>query len=169
MKYISNFVSPQDSKRLFNKLLETCTFQTKDYNFGGKIVTSPRKYTFLTRESPQFFIPELVQLKERVEKYTGEEFNGVLVNRYVNGQDSIMWHADKEKSLKEGCSIVSISLGQARDFQFRPRKDVVIYDQIKSMGVFVSNSMLSPKITKIVLQNTTGQMVFKNQVICFLY
>ncbi|KAG2378807.1 hypothetical protein C9374_007955 [Naegleria lovaniensis] len=138
VKHISNFVSPRDSKILFNKLLEMCKFQTKDYNFGGKVVTSPRKYTFLTKESPQFYIPELVQLKERVEKYTGEVFNGVLVNRYDNGQDSIMWHADKEKSLNQGCSIVSISLGQARDFQFRPRKDVAVYDQIKSMGVLTT-------------------------------
>ena len=119
--FVPDYVSKQDSKVLFDKLLTTCNWKTKDYHYAGKTVTSPRMFASISSSS--YWVPELLELKKRVEEYTGEVFNFAFINKYEGGKDSIMWHADLEKGLRLGVPIVSISLGQARDFQFRSSKN----------------------------------------------
>ncbi|CAH1971931.1 unnamed protein product [Acanthoscelides obtectus] len=47
---------------------------------------------------------------------TGHHYNFVLINRYRNGKDHIGEHRDAEKDLDRNSPIVSISLGQQRNF-----------------------------------------------------
>ena len=112
VSFISNFVSKPDSKVLFNKILSTCTWKTKTYNYGGKDVISPREFCGISSQSEWSKIPELISLKERIEKFTNHTFTYCFINKYKDGNDSIYWHSDKEKGLKKGCPIVSISLGR---------------------------------------------------------
>jgi alkylated DNA repair dioxygenase AlkB len=46
----------------------------------------------------------------------------VLVSYYRNGADYMGWHSDDEKDLGERPVIASISLGAAREFQFRHKQ-----------------------------------------------
>lgn len=57
-------------------------------------------------------------IKVKVEKFTGEKFNFVLINRYANGDDYIGAHRDDEKELGEKPTIVGVSFGAARDIAF---------------------------------------------------
>ena len=43
--------------------------------------------------------PLLQLIREAVEAACGQAFNGVLLNRYRDGQDSMGWHSDDEASL----------------------------------------------------------------------
>jgi alkylated DNA repair dioxygenase AlkB len=47
--------------------------------------------------------------------------NSVLANLYRDGADHMGWHADDESELGAEPVIASVSLGAARQFQFRPR------------------------------------------------
>ena len=57
----------------------------------------------------------LVNIKKRVEMFTGKKFNFVLINRYANGNDYIGKHRDDEKELGDEPTIVGVSLGAKRD------------------------------------------------------
>ena len=66
---------------------------------------------------------ELAELKAQVEQVSGLEFNSVLINWYRDGQDSMGWHSDDEKSLGEAPQIASVSLGASRRFVLRKKSD----------------------------------------------
>lgn len=61
----------------------------------------------------------LKQVKDKIEEFTGEPFNSLLLNFYRDGKDSIGWHGDNEKELGENPMVPSISLGASRTFQIR--------------------------------------------------
>lgn len=60
-------------------------------------------------------------LKQHLEEVTGLNFNSVLANLYRDGHDSVAWHADDEKSLKENPTIASLSFGDVRNFELRKK------------------------------------------------
>ncbi|WDF46065.1 alpha-ketoglutarate-dependent dioxygenase AlkB [Chryseobacterium sp. KACC 21268] len=66
--------------------------------------------------------PELITLKERIEKEFGYRFNGVLLNLYRDNNDSVAWHRDKESRYGKRPVIASISLGETRNFDFRKKE-----------------------------------------------
>lgn len=66
---------------------------------------------------------ELQQLRRDVENVVGESFNAVLANLYRDGQDSVDWHADDEPELGAEPVIASVSLGVAREFKMKHRRD----------------------------------------------
>ena len=51
-------------------------------------------------------------------------FNSVLVNYYENGYKSIPFHSDNEAEIVEGSTIISVSYGATRRFQFRRLRKV---------------------------------------------
>ncbi|WP_145009123.1 alpha-ketoglutarate-dependent dioxygenase AlkB family protein [Pseudomonas oryzihabitans] len=63
--------------------------------------------------------PLLQLIREEVEAACGQAFNGVLLNRYRDGQDSMGWHSDDETSLGRNPLIASLNLGATRRFDFR--------------------------------------------------
>ncbi|KAL9647078.1 hypothetical protein ABK040_016552 [Willaertia magna] len=138
VKYIENFMTKEESKQLFETLMKICEWERGKLKMFGKEIISKRQmsafgerdfkplydkdnYSKQHRKPLQDIWPkELLDLKEKIEKYTGEIFTFALINRYDDGDHAIAWHSDVEEDIKEGSSIVSISLGAARDFQFRP-------------------------------------------------
>ena len=57
-------------------------------------------------------------LKEINVLYSGADFNGILVNEYERGDDSISAHSDDEKGLSS-IGVVSLSIGAVRKFRIR--------------------------------------------------
>ena len=66
------------------------------------------------------------QLADQVSELANFSYNGVLVNGYRDGQDSMGWHRDNEPEI-DTASIASLSLGATRTFKIRHRttKEVV--------------------------------------------
>ena len=60
-------------------------------------------------------------MKNVVELETETTYNGVLLNLYRNGKDSMGWHSDNEKELGENPKVASLSLGAERSFRIRPK------------------------------------------------
>ncbi|MCY1541266.1 2OG-Fe(II) oxygenase superfamily protein [compost metagenome] len=76
------------------------------------------RYSGLTHQ-PLPWTPLLAQIRTRVEKAVGQRLNGVLLNYYRDGQDSMGWHSDDEVELGVNPLIASLSLGGTRRFDLR--------------------------------------------------
>ena len=70
---------------------------------------------------------EVGVLTNRVMQLAGAEYNGVLVNGYRDGQDSMGWHRDNEPEI-DPTSIASLSLGATRTFKIRDRRTKQVVD-----------------------------------------
>lgn len=62
------------------------------------------------------------KLRIKLERDFGLQSNGVLVNLYANGHESMGWHSDDEKEIKSGTDIASVTIGASRDFFIRHKQ-----------------------------------------------
>ncbi len=88
----------------------SCWFGEKPYSYSG----------LMHKSMP--YPSQLLPIMRRVKKITGENFNGVLLNLYRDGSDSMGWHSDNEPELGKDPVIASVSFGATRNFLFK-RKD----------------------------------------------
>ncbi len=76
------------------------------------------RYSGLTHQ-PLPWTPLLAEIRARVQEEVGERFNGLLLNYYRDGQDSMGWHSDAEDVLGLNPTVVSLNLGGTRRFDLR--------------------------------------------------
>jgi alkylated DNA repair dioxygenase AlkB len=67
----------------------------------------------------------LSDLLVTINKMIGTQFNGILVNKYIDGNDYIGAHSDDETGL-DGIGVVAISYGSERIFRIRNKNDKTI-------------------------------------------
>ncbi len=48
-------------------------------------------------------------------------FNGILINKYENGEEYIGKHSDDEKGLHSNCGVIAMSFGAVRKFRIRDK------------------------------------------------
>ena len=70
---------------------------------------------------PQPWPTALVELRDRLVRDLGVEFNSCLANLYRDGLDSMGFHSDDEPELGHRPTIASLSLGVPRRFVLRHR------------------------------------------------
>lgn len=71
----------------------------------------------------------LLELLKIVNELTQNNFNGILVNHYCDGNQYIGAHSDDEKELGTN-GVVSISYGSERKFRIREKKNKKIFKDI---------------------------------------
>lgn len=76
------------------------------------------RYSGLTHR-PLPWTPLLAQIRAQVAAAVGQPLNGVLLNYYRDGQDSMGWHSDDEAELGANPLVASLSLGGSRRFDLR--------------------------------------------------
>lgn len=138
--YFEKFLDEKESMELFNAVNDT-------KNFQRTIITSTtRKMTYFQPRDTLFYgdvkysyggeqrdplhwdedppasslckkVANKIEIELGLEK---DYFNVVLVNKYDKGSDFMEWHADNEQNLGHDPIIASLSIGQVRDFLFRP-------------------------------------------------
>ena len=134
LEYFPGFLDPQQSISLMHQLIKETPWRQQIIQMYGKEVITPRltawfgdsnkSYQFSgTKFDPVPWTLELYELKEKIQKATGLPFNSVLLNFYRDGNDSVAWHSDNEKELGINPHIASLSIGQARQFEFRHKSD----------------------------------------------
>jgi len=122
--------STEEIKAYFSYLSTEIPWQQDVVKLFGKTYITDRKVAwyaekpFIYRYSGQSkialpFSPTLLDIKLRVEKLTGSEYNACLLNFYHSGSEGMGWHSDNEKSISPNSSIASVSLGALRKFQFK--------------------------------------------------
>ncbi|RFS26354.1 alpha-ketoglutarate-dependent dioxygenase AlkB [Chitinophaga silvatica] len=133
LNYYPHFLSEAESIELLNRLIDNVPWKQSTLTIQDKVMLTPRltawygDATHSYRLSDKSFevnpwTESLFELKEKIENLTKFRFNSVLLNYYRDGNDSVAWHSDSEKELEKH-PIASLSIGQARTFEFRHKKD----------------------------------------------
>ena len=119
------FFSAEEADRLLLELRDTTAWRQETIRFYGKDIAVPRltawygdegiRYTYSGIENVAFpWTAPLLEVKRAVEPPCGVVFNGVLLNRYRTGRDSVSWHADDEPEFGDRPVIASVSFGGTR-------------------------------------------------------
>ena len=122
------FIPKAEADRYYKQLLEATPWREYQMPMYDKVVTAPRMIAWYgtedeAGESALPWTPELLELRRRVERETGLEFNAVLLNLYRNGNDSVAWHSDREHIIGQNPNIASVTFGQTRPFRLRHKVD----------------------------------------------
>ncbi len=120
------------SQQLFQTLQDQLQWEQSEIRIAGRFVKIPRlnawygdanaRYQYSgALFSPIPWTPELLEIRQIIEKASRQQFNSVLANLYRDEQDSVSWHADDEPELGRNPIIASLSLGETRRFLLRPK------------------------------------------------
>lgn len=129
----------------YQKLMETIQWKNDQAIIFGKLITTKRKvawyaeskfsYTYSkVTKTAIIFTKELLELKEIVEKESGETYNSCLLNLYNSGDEGMAYHSDGEKMLKKNGAIASLSLGAERKFSFKHKESKQRIDIVLENG-----------------------------------
>ncbi len=125
-----NFFDAKESNLFFNTLLQNTQWRHDTIKHFGKEIPLPRltawyadagkvyTYSKIKMELLEW-TPQLLEIKNRVERFSNCTFNSVLINQYRDGRDSVAWHSDDEKELGENPVIASVSFGATRQFMLK--------------------------------------------------
>lgn len=126
--YLADFFTAEESATFFKRINDEVEWHRPSLKFGGKSYPTKRRvawysdegftygYSGQTHESKDW-TPALLEIKNRVEEFMiCEKFDGVLLNHYENGLETVGPHSDDEKDMKKFAPVVGISFGSERDF-----------------------------------------------------
>lgn len=133
VNYYGKLLSGERADYYLNRLLETIDWRNDEaVIFGKKIITKrkvawygDRSFEYTYSNTSKYALPwtkELLELKNILEKETGETFNSCLLNLYHNGDEGMAWHSDGETDLKKDGAIGSLSFGAERKFAFKHKQ-----------------------------------------------
>lgn len=112
------------------RLIEQTPWQQPEVVLFGRQLPVPRlvvwygdsdaryRYSGMTHQ-PLPWTPLLAEIRQRLVGSLGQPLNGVLLNYYRDGQDSMGWHSDDERELGAEPLVASLSLGGERRFDLR--------------------------------------------------
>jgi len=125
---VRDWLAPDEARTAMEALSRDVPWAQKPIVMMGKRILQPRlvawygdaTYTYSGLENvPLGWTSLLASLRDRASSAAGVAFNSVLLNLYRDGDDSMGFHADKEKELGRDPVIASLSLGAARRFVMR--------------------------------------------------
>ena len=134
IEYIKDFFNKNESDILFNLLKKDIEWKQDFIQMYGKSYPLPRltawygdknkRYTYsgITMK-PLSWTRELLKIRRKLEVFSQQEFNSVLLNYYRSGNDSGSWHSDDEEELGKLPIIGSLSFGGVRRFRFRNKRN----------------------------------------------
>ncbi len=133
-KIYPEWLCEKEADYWFNIFLARVKWDSPLVKVYGKQYAVPRLTSFIARpeinysysgfKHDSFGIPIwILPLLERVNVVSGVEYNGILLNRYRDGNDHMGWHSDNEPELDSSKPITSLSLGVSRDFIFKNKKN----------------------------------------------
>ncbi|MEB3198144.1 MAG: alpha-ketoglutarate-dependent dioxygenase AlkB [Candidatus Sericytochromatia bacterium] len=139
--YQAGFIAPFEARGYFERLQAHVAWRSEHLVAYGKQMPIPRLTAwygdpgaFFTysriHNSPLDWTDDLTKLRCAVEQATQHRFNGVLLNLYRDGTDSIAWHSDNEREFGEQPVIASLTFGATRKFRLRhkSREDLEVVE-----------------------------------------
>jgi len=126
------FLDDDEAGLLFHRLRREIAWKTESIRLFGRQIAMPRlvawygdlPYTYSGLTMPaEDWPPCLAGIIQRVSERAAQPYNGVLLNLYRDGRDSMSWHSDDEPELGRDPVIASLSLGSVRRFVFRRNDD----------------------------------------------
>ena len=117
--YFPAVFSAVESVSLFETLLREIPWSSERMRMYEKIVDVPRLVAWY---EPGQELPESLRIiKMRAEEVLAERFNGVSLNYYRDGADSVAWHSDHNEGLTKNPTVALASFGATRSMLFRSK------------------------------------------------
>ncbi|MBB5353885.1 alkylated DNA repair dioxygenase AlkB [Haloferula luteola] len=128
--YYGRIFPPQQAEHYLRWFLNSIPWQHDEAVIFGKHIVTARKvawygdshydYTYSGKtRTARPWTPELLAIKQEVERLGGSQYNSCLLNLYADGSQGMAWHHDDEKGLGAHSDIASVSFGAERRFDFR--------------------------------------------------
>ncbi|MDM8349156.1 alpha-ketoglutarate-dependent dioxygenase AlkB [Pseudomonas sp. sp1636] len=130
LELLGRWLAPEMADLWLQQLLEQTPWQQPHVRLYGRAHRVPRlvawygdgeagyRYSGLTHQ-PLPWTALLAEIRARLVATLGQPLNGVLLNYYRDGQDSMGWHSDDEPELGANPLIASLNLGATRRFDLR--------------------------------------------------
>lgn len=128
----------QRDVRFFSKRKDDGTFEADGYRYSGQLA------------QPHDMPGEMQELFSLVNDTYGENFNGVLMNRYNNGSEYISAHADANENLGNNGVFAIVWGDPERIFRVRQKTpgkktNPIVYEFKPSMFIDAEEQQLSPE------------------------
>ncbi|WP_296703734.1 alpha-ketoglutarate-dependent dioxygenase AlkB [Algoriphagus sp.] len=145
VNYFGKLLNQTEADHYFSILMNHIEWRNDEATIFGKRIITKRKvaryaecafeYTYSNNTKTALpWTKELIELKSKVEKRSGETFNSCLLNLYHHGNEGMAWHSDGEKDLKKNGAIGSLSLGAERKFAFKHKESKEKVEMILEHG-----------------------------------
>ncbi|MDH1264404.1 alpha-ketoglutarate-dependent dioxygenase AlkB [Pseudomonas sp. GD03944] len=130
LRLLPQWVDAATADRWLAQLVAETAWEQPEVHIFGRAVAVPRllawygdaeasyRYSGQTHQ-PQPWTPLLTEIRRRVQDEVGQPLNGVLLNYYRDGNDSMGWHSDDEAELGRNPLVASLNLGGTRRFDLR--------------------------------------------------
>ena len=123
--YLRELFLAQTAEAIMNQLINEVRWRAENIVVWGKTYPQPRltawygdngiNYTYSGIQLVALpWTDTLIDIKNRIEKFAGTDFNSVLLNYYRSHRDSMGLHSDDEPELGRRPIIASLSLGEQR-------------------------------------------------------
>ena len=126
------FYAPALADRYFKELSEQIEWEDRRARMVKWFGSFDYAYTGASHRAAPLS-PLLEEMRQGVEAYAfGQsrgQFQGVLLNKYRDGRDSVGFHADNEPVIKRRSKILSISIGATRSFVMRYSRSIPAGEQ----------------------------------------
>jgi alkylated DNA repair dioxygenase AlkB len=133
LRLVRGWLAPRDADEALADLLANVPWAEQHIVLFAKQVAQPRLSAWMGDEDATYTYSGLTQrpaswsasvaaMRRRLEATLGRPFNGVLLNLYRDGRDSMGLHADDEPELGPDPLVASVSLGAERRFLLKPRR-----------------------------------------------
>ena len=127
VNYYGKLLNQKEADFYLNRLLQTIEWRNDEAIIFGKKIVTKRKvawygeklFEYTYSNTTKLALPwtkELLELKNIIEKETGETFNSCLLNLYHNGDEGMAWHSDGETDLKKTEQLALLLLEQNGNF-----------------------------------------------------
>lgn len=147
--YLRNLPLAQTAEAVMKQLIDEVPWRAENIVVWGKTYPQPRltawygddgaNYTYSgIHLDPLPWTHALIDIKSRVEKIAGIDFNSVLLNYYRDHRDSMGLHSDDEPELGRRPIIASVSLGAERTFLLKHK----IKKEFKSVRLKLASASL---------------------------
>ena len=134
LRFWPALIKPDKADHFMEVLTSDLAWSQRSIRMFGRQVPQPRLTAFYGQAGVEYrysgltwqalpWSGALAELAKQVAETAGFEFNSVLCNLYRDGQDSMGWHADDEPELGTNPVIASVSFGQSRRFDLKPKAD----------------------------------------------
>jgi alkylated DNA repair dioxygenase AlkB len=134
--YFPDFFGEEESCAFLELLTRDILWQHDEVVLFGKRYITARKVAWYGDQPFEYrysgnshnakpWTDGLQQIKDKIERATGHQFNSCLLNLYHEGNEGMGWHSDDEKTLEPTAAIGSVSFGAVRNFAFRHKESRV--------------------------------------------
>ena len=112
-----------DSKLIFHpeiKIFNKVAHQQRSIGFFSDESIGYRYSGQIAKAQP--LSPCLKDLLSEINRKFSSQFNGILINKYLSGEEYIGKHSDDEKALDPATGVICCSLGAVRKFRIRSKE-----------------------------------------------